>query len=98
MRATFARSASRADIHTSYQADAPRASHSSKNLSWAARTRTASGAREQVFRKVVVRNVGNSSLQTLQSTRTGTRRGEKRLRAGRDSRGATTMPSTVGQR
>src|SRR5437667_12461914 len=80
-RATFPRKESRASTHSSYQADAPRASHSSRNRSWAARTREARGAREHVFRYVIVRNVGNSSLHALQSMRAGTRHGEKRIGA-----------------
>src|SRR6266516_2308071 len=55
-----ARSSERAAHHTSYQADAPRACHRSKNSAMRRRVRSPSAPSEQVFKYTACRKIGNS--------------------------------------
>src|SRR5437867_8184754 len=65
--ATLLRRLSSASSQCEYHAEDPMLSHSSRNRSWAARTRLDSGAREQVLRYVFSLKIGNSSLHAVQS-------------------------------
>ena len=66
-RAERARGPAGAPVHVEDQAVAPDRSHSSRNRSWAFRTRRARAPREQVFRYRVRRKTGNSARQADQS-------------------------------